>query len=164
MPADEIRRRVDQALAAVNMSDCALKAPHQLSGGQKQRIAIAGVIAMDPECIVFDEPTAMLDPQGRRDVMKIIRKLHQRGITVILITHFMEEAAQADRVVIMDQGRIAADGAPREIYGDMEMLRSIRLEPPMAVDLADRLRRGGVDVPGDVIASEDLVEFICQYR
>ncbi len=161
---EEIRRRVDKALESVNMGRYKKKAPHNLSGGQKQRIAIAGVVAMKPECIIFDEPTAMLDPRGRCEIMEIIRELHEEGITIILITHFMEEAVQADRIVIMDNGRILMDGTPEEIFAQEETLREVNLEVPMAVELAGKLRRRGVKIPQDVITSEGLVEFLCQYK
>ena len=151
-------------LKAVDMYDFRTKAPHLLSGGQKQRVAIAGVLAMEPRCIIFDEPTAMLDPQGREEVMSIIRKLHEDGKTVILITHFMDEAAQADRIVIMDDGRVLADGSPDEVFSDEETMRRIRLDVPLAVDMAQKLRERGVPVPSDVTTQEKLVEFICQYK
>ena len=159
-----IRQRVDEALAAVNMGEYRLKAPHMLSGGQKQRIAIAGVVAMRPRCIIFDEPTAMLDPQGRKDIMKVIRELHDEGITTILITHFMEEAVQADRVVILDEGRILLDGTPKEVFSQAETIREAKLELPLAVEMATQLRRRGIRVPEDVVTEEDMVEFICQYK
>ena len=161
---EEIRRRVDKALESVNMGRYKKKAPHNLSGGQKQRIAIAGVVAMKPECIIFDEPTAMLDPRGREEIMEIIRELHEEGITVILITHFMEEAVQADRIVIMDNSRILLDGTPEEIFAQEETLREVNLEVPMAVELAGKLRKRGVRIPRNVITSEGLVEFLCQYK
>lgn len=164
VPPEEIRKRVDQVLKAVDMYDFRTKAPHLLSGGQKQRVAIAGVLAMEPRCIIFDEPTAMLDPQGREEVMSIIRKLHEDGKTVILITHFMDEAAQADRIVIMDDGRVLADGSPDEVFSDEETMRRIRLDVPLAVDMAQKLRERGVPVPSDVTTQEKLVEFICQYK
>ena len=138
--------------------------PHNLSGGQKQRIAIAGVCAMRPECIIFDEPTAMLDPQGRRDIIGIIHELHREGITVILITHFMDEAVQADRVVIMDQGNVLLDGTPQEVFSQGETLRAASLEVPMAVEIADYLRGQGIDVPASVVTPEDLEDFVCRYR
>ena len=163
-PPEEIRTRVDQVLKAVDMYDFRTKAPHLLSGGQKQRVAIAGVLAMEPRCIIFDEPTAMLDPQGREEVMSIIRKLHEDGKTVILITHFMDEAAQADCIVIMDDGRVLADGSPDEVFSDEETMRRIRLDVPLAVDMAQKLRERGVPVPSDVTTQEKLVEFICQYK
>lgn len=160
----EIRRRVDEVLKSVDMYQFRKKAPHLLSGGQKQRVAIAGVLAMEPRCIIFDEPTAMLDPQGRAEVMDIIRRLHEEGKTVILITHFMDEAAQADRIIIMDDGEILADDAPDEVFTDEKTLRRIRLDVPLAVDMAHRLRERGIAVPPDVTTQEKLVEFICQYK
>ena len=159
-----IRERVDHALDAVNMSKFRLKAPHLLSGGQKQRIAIAGVVAMKPKCIIFDEPTAMLDPKGREEVMEIIKEFHNEGITVVLITHFMEEAAQAERVVIMDDGEIKFDGTPKEVFTHADELWDLNLGVPFAVDMAQRLRKAGVDVPADVINTEKMVEFLCQYK
>lgn len=158
----EIRRRVDEALRSVNMYQHRKKAPHLLSGGQKQRIAIAGVVAMRPECIILDEPTAMLDPLGRREVMDIIRKLHREGITILLITHFMEEAAQADRIVIMDNGRTALDGTPTEVFSHQEEIRRLSLDVPFAVDLAERLRQRGFAIPQDIIFEEGLVDCLCQ--
>ena len=160
----EIQIRVDEALQGVNMFDYRYKSPHQLSGGQKQRIAIAGVVAMRPRCIVFDEPTAMLDPRGRKDVLQIIRKLHEEGITVILITHFMDEAAMADRVVILDHGKVRMDGTPAEVFRRKEELLELGLEIPMAASLAESLRMHGIPVPEDVITQEALTGFLCQYR
>ena len=160
----EIQVRVDEALKEVNMDDCRDFSPHQLSGGQKQRIAIAGVIAMRPKCIVFDEPTAMLDPKGRKDVLRIIHELHREGITIILITHFMEEAASADRIVILDQGKIRLDGTPAEVFCQNEELIELGLEIPMAASLAENLRRRGIPVPKEVITQEELVDFLCRYR
>lgn len=160
----EIRERVDDSIAAVGMSKFLHDAPHHLSGGQKQRIAIAGVLAMKPDCIIFDEPTAMLDPQGRNDVMKIIKELSKEGITIILITHFMEEAAEADRVIIMNEGKILLDGRPSVVFKQEETLKNANMELPMAVDMAKRLRRRGIEVPDFVTTEEELVDFICQYR
>ena len=161
----EIRKRVDDSLYSVNMYEERKKAPHLLSGGQKQRIAIAGVIAMRPECIILDEPTAMLDPHGRYEVMEIIHKLHQEGITILLITHFMEEAAQADRVIIMDEGRIVLDGAPVEVFGHAEEIKALSLDVPFAVDLAHRLRKRGIDLPEHIITTEEMVEYIaCTFK
>ncbi len=161
----EIRERVDMSLKAVGMYDLRKKAPHMLSGGQKQRIAIAGVVAMLPECIVFDEPTAMLDPQGRREVMEIIEKLnHENGKTVVLITHFMDEIAGADRVVVMDDGKVVMDGKPRDIFSKVEELKQLGLDVPFATELASRLRKDGIDVPKDVIMMEELVDFIAEKR
>lgn len=160
----EIRRRVDNAIKAVAMEDYLLAAPHHLSGGQKQRIAIAGVLAMKPDCIIFDEPTAMLDPEGRRDVLNIIHTLSKEGITIILITHFMEEAAQADRVIIMDDGKILLDNTPSKVFKEEEVLINANMELPMAVDMAKRLRKRGISVPEYITTEEELVEFICQYK
>jgi len=161
---NEIRNRVDKALGAVNMTKFRDKPPHQLSGGQKQRIAIAGVIAMKPECIIFDEPTAMLDPKGRQDIMAIIDELHDEGITVILITHFMEEAALADRIVVMDDGKVILDGTPEEVFSQEEMLKRVNLDIPLAVEIATKLREKGIDVPKKIVSTEEMVEFICQYK
>lgn len=160
----EIRNRVDNSLKAVNMYEHRKKAPHLLSGGQKQRVAIAGAIAMRPECIIFDEPTAMLDPKGRNEVMDIIKELNQDGITVILITHFMEEAAKADRIVIMDQGTVALDGKPVEIFEQADKIKSLNLDVPLAVDLCSRLRKKGIDLPKAIITMEEMVEALCQYK
>ena len=158
----EIRRRVDDALKRVDMYHLRNKAPHQLSGGQKQRIAIAGAVAMRPECIVFDEPTAMLDPKGRREVLEIVRELNSQGITTILITHFMDEAAQADKIIVMDRGQVKLQGAPVEIFRSIDVLREISLGVPPVVELAEELRSRGMDVPGDIIEEEQLVRFLCQ--
>lgn len=160
----EIRARVDEALDAVKMGKYKRKAPHLLSGGQKQRIAIAGVVAIRPRCIIFDEPTAMLDPHGRKDIMEIIEKLHREGITVILITHFMDEAVKADRVVIMNKGEILLDGTPEHVFSQDELIRSARLDVPMAAEIAIYLRENGIDVPPDVVTAERLKEFVCQYK
>jgi energy-coupling factor transport system ATP-binding protein len=159
-----IRQRVDESLEAVNMGDYRKKAPHMLSGGQKQRIAIAGVVAMKPKVIVFDEPTAMLDPRGRREVMDIIEGLHREGITVVLITHFMEEAARADRIIILDGGEVAMDGSPREIFRRRDELLALRLDVPFAVELAHRLRDRGIPVPAGLVDKKELVDYLCQYK
>ena len=156
----EIRARVDKALTDVRMGEYKRKAPHLLSGGQKQRIAIAGAIAMKPECIIFDEPTAMLDPAGRADIMEIIHELHDDGITVILITHFMEEAVQADRVIILNQGEVLLDGTPYEVFSQSERIREASLEVPLVVELADYLRARGISIPKTVVTPEELVEFV----
>ena len=160
----EIRRRVDKALEDVNMGQFKKKAPHLLSGGQKQRIAIAGVVAMKPKCIIFDEPTAMLDPKGRAEIMSIIDELHAEGITVILITHFMDEAVRADRVIIMHEGHILLDGTPQEVFEQEELIRSVNLDVPLMVEMGAKLRKAGIDVPRDIITEEKMVEFICQYE
>lgn len=160
----EIKDRVEFALDAVRMGEYRRKAPHLLSGGQKQRIAIAGVVAMKPECIIFDEPTAMLDPQGRREILKIIKDLNKEGITTILITHYMDEAAKADRVIIMNEGKVLLDGTPKEVYQQESVLKEANMDLPLAVELGNRLRKRGLDIPKDIISVEELVEYICQYK
>ena len=160
----EIRQRVDQALEAVNMGQFKNKAPHLLSGGQKQRIAIAGVVAMKPRCIIFDEPTAMLDPKGRKEIMAIIDELHQEGITVVLITHFMEEAVRADRVIIMNEGKLLLDGTPAEVFAQGQLMKSVNLDVPPIVELADALRAVGIAVPDEIITEEEMVTYLCQYE
>lgn len=160
----EIRQRVDQALEAVNMGQFKNKAPHLLSGGQKQRIAIAGVVAMKPRCIIFDEPTAMLDPKGRKEIMAIIDELHREGITVVLITHFMEEAVRADRVMIMHEGKILLDGTPAEVFSQGALIKSVNLDVPPIVELADELRALGISVPDEIITEEEMVAYVCQYE
>ena len=160
----EIRRRVDKALEDVNMGPFKGKSPHLLSGGQKQSIAIAGVVAMKPRCIIFDEPTAMLDPKGRKEIMSIIKELHEEGITVVLITHFMYEAVNADRVIIMHQVEIFMDGTPAEVFGQGEKVKSVNLDVPMAVELARALRQRGIEVPEKIIGTEEMVEYLCQYK
>ncbi len=162
VPSEEIRRRVDKALDDVNMGAFKKKAPHLLSGGQKQRIAIAGVVAMKPQCIIFDEPTAMLDPKGRKEIMSIIDELHEEGITVVLITHFMEETVNADRLIIMHEGKILLDGSPQEVFSHAELLHSVNLDVPLMAELAERLRAEGIDVPQNIITEEEMVKFICQ--
>ena len=160
MDPDVIRERVDKALEEVRMGEYKRKAPHLLSGGQKQRIAIAGAIAMKPECIIFDEPTAMLDPAGRADILDIIHQLHQEGITVILITHFMDEAVQADRVVILNKGEILLDGTPEEVFSQTDTIRNASLDVPMVVEIADYLRTRGIDVPTNVVTPDKLIEYM----
>ena len=156
VPPEEIRRRVDDALKAVGMYEFREHAPHLLSGGQKQRIAIAGVIAMQPRCIVLDEPTAMLDPIGRADVVRTIKQLNrERGVTVVLITHHMDEAAQADRLVVMAKGRVVADGSPKQVFSDVEGLRSVGLTVPYTTQLLWELRQAGYDVPLDALSDEE---------
>lgn len=161
---DEIRTRVNKVLNDVRMGEYKLKAPHMLSGGQKQRVAIAGVLAMKPKCIIFDEPTAMLDPKGRHDVLGIIKNLNAEGITTILITHFMDEAVQADRVLIINDGEIILDGNPAEVFSHADEIKDAGLDVPVAVELAVRLRKRGIKIPDDVITVEDMVDFICQYK
>ena len=161
VPSDEIRTRVDKALAAVGMEQFVQHAPHLLSGGQKQRIAIAGVLAMKPKCIVLDEATAMLDPIGRSEVLSTIERLHQQdGITVVLITHHMNEAEHADRVVVMNGGRVAMDGTPREVFSRRTELEEIGLTVPDTALLLDELRRAGMDVPTDAITVGECADAI----
>lgn len=162
VPPEEIQERVDKALEDVNMGAFKKKAPHLLSGGQKQRIAIAGVVAMKPQCIIFDEPTAMLDPKGRKEIMAIIDELHAEGITVVLITHFMEETVNADRLIIMNEGRVLLDGAPAEVFKQRDLIRSVNLDVPLMAELSFKLRELGVKVPDNIITEEKMVEFICQ--
>ena len=157
--APEIRRRVDRALKQVGMYEYREHAPHLLSGGQKQRIAIAGVIALEPKCIVLDEPTAMLDPRGRADVMQTVEKLNrEKGITVVLITHHMDEAAQAQRVVVLDKGKVAADGTPKQVFAQVEMLHKLGLAAPDSVELCWALRQKGFDLPLDALTPEECAQ------
>ena len=161
VPPQEIRRRVDAALEAVGMTAYARHAPHLLSGGQKQRVAIAGVLAMGPRCMVLDEPTAMLDPVGRQEVLSAISKLHkEQGMTVVLITHHMDEAAQAQRLVVMHQGRVVRDGTPAQVFQDVEGLRRLGLEVPEPVALLYELRRAGLDLPLDALTVEDCAALL----
>ena len=157
----EIRRRVDQALKQVGMYEYREHAPHLLSGGQKQRVAIAGIIAMEPRCIVLDEPTAMLDPRGRREVMETIRRLNaEKGITVILITHHMDEAAQAQRVVVLNKGHVAADGTPKEVFSQVELLHDIGLAAPETVELCFELNKLGWNLPLDQLTAEECAQIL----
>ena len=161
VPSPEIRKRVDDALRLVDMEQFTRHAPHLLSGGQKQRIAIAGVIAMEPACIVLDEATAMLDPVGRREVLSAVHKLNrEKGITVVLITHHMNEAEEADRVVVMDDGKVAMDGTPRQVFTQVERLRSMGLTVPDTVDLLDRLKKDGLDVPLTALTVEECADAV----
>ena len=163
VPSEEIRRRVDDALAAVGMAEFTRHAPHLLSGGQKQRVAIAGVIAMVPECIVLDEATAMLDPSGRREVLSAIRTLNQeRGITVVLITHHMDEAMDADRLIVMNDGRLVMDGTPAEVFTQVDALRAMGLAAPDTVELLYGLRQNGMDVPLTALTVDDCAAAICK--
>lgn len=161
IPPAEIRERVDEALNAVDMYKYRLHSAHQLSGGQKQRIAIAGIIAMRPRCIVLDEPTAMLDPKGRKSVMKTIKRLNSEfGITVILITHYMDEAAQAERVVVMDKGRIIMDDVPQKIFSQVDRMNEVGLDVPQVTQLAYELRKEGIDISLEVLTEEDVLKEI----
>lgn len=161
--SEEIRRRVDDALTAVDMTAFMTHAPHLLSGGQKQRVAIAGVIAMEPECIVLDEATAMLDPAGRREVIDTVLRLNrEQGITVVLITHHMVEAERADRVIVMNDGEVAMDGTPRQVFSQVERLHELGLAAPDTVELLYRLRRDGVDVPLENLTVDECADTICR--
>ena len=161
VPSEEIRRRVDDALAAVGMAEFTRHAPHLLSGGQKQRVAIAGVIAMAPECIVLDEATAMLDPVGRREVLDTVHKLNrERGITVVLITHHMTEAIRAQRVIVMDAGRILADGTPKEVFPQVELLESVGLTVPATTKVLYALNQAGFDLPLDALSTEECAQVL----
>ena len=162
VPPKEIRERVDEALRIVGMEDYREHAPHLLSGGQKQRVAIAGVIAMRPRCIVLDEPTAMLDPQGRRDVMDTIKRLNREGITIVLITHHMPEAAEAQRVIVMEDGRVAADGSPREVFSQVELLRQVGLSVPDTTALLYALNQSGYHFPLDALSVEECAQALAQ--
>ncbi len=161
VPTDEIWQRVDESLEAVGMTAYRMKSPNKLSGGQKQRVAIAGVMAMRPQCIILDEPTAMLDPNGRREVIRTVHELNQKeGITVLLITHYMEEVIEADRVVVMDDGRLVMDGTPREIFSRVKELKSYRLDVPQVTELAYELKQAGVDLPEGILTIEELTEHL----
>jgi energy-coupling factor transport system ATP-binding protein len=163
VPTEEIRIRVDEALKAVGMYEYKQHAPHMLSGGQKQRVAIAGIIAMRPECIVLDEPTAMLDPIGRHEVMDTIRSLNRKfGITIILITHHMNEAAEADRVIVMDSGKILLDGTPKQVFTQVDKLKKAGLSVPQTIELLYRLREEGFDVPLDALSAEECAGVLYQ--
>ena len=163
LPLEEIRRCVDDALKAVGMYDYRMHAPSQLSGGQKQRVAIAGIIAMRPSCIVLDEPTAMLDPKGRREVMKTIRLLNRNyGITIVLITHYMEEAAQADRVIVMDEGNILLDDTPEEVFSHVEQMKQIGLDVPQVTELVYELRQAGIPLDSHIITEDACVQALLE--
>ena len=164
VPSAEIRKRVDDALAAVNMTEYAEHGPHLLSGGQKQRIAIAGVLAMKPDCIVLDEPTAMLDPKGRLEVLETIHRLNkEEGITIVIITHFMEEAVTADRVVVMKNGVKLQEGTPREIFTQVDTLKDLGLDVPVAAEVASKLIQKGIVIPNDIITNDELGDALTTY-
>lgn len=159
VPTDDIWKRVDQSLETVNMTAYRYKSPNKLSGGQKQRVAIAGVLAMRPQCIILDEPTAMLDPNGRKEVIRTVRELNQKeGITVLLITHYMEEVIDADRVIVMDDGHIVMDGTPREIFSRVRELKQYRLDVPQVTELAYELREAGLDIPAGILTQKELMD------
>ena len=161
VPTEEIWKRVDEALTAVGMTAFRLKSPNHLSGGQKQRVAIAGVMAMHPKCIVLDEPTAMLDPNGRKEVIRTVTELNRsEGVTVVLITHYMEEVIGAERLIVMDDGKVIMDGTPREVFARVEELKRLRLDVPQATELAYELKQRGVSLPDSVLTMEELAEAI----
>ena len=163
VPGSEIRQRVDQALAAVGMTDYAKHAPHLLSGGQKQRIAIAGVLALEPRVIVLDEPTAMLDPQGRQEIVRTVKRLNrEKGITIVYITHYMTEALEADKIVVMEKGNICFTGTPHEVFSRVDELEKVGLEAPLAAKIAAELRKSGIKLPKEIITDEELAEALCQ--
>lgn len=165
VPTEDIWKRVEESLRAVGMISYRHHSPNKLSGGQKQRVAIAGVIAMRPKCIVLDEPTAMLDPNGRKEVLRTVDELRkQEKVTVILITHYMEEVIDADRVFVMDHGHVVMEGTPREIFSQVDMLKKYRLDVPQVTILADELKKRGLDIPAGILRKEELVEAICQLR
>ena len=165
LDSDEIRRRVDESLKNVGMDDFKKYAPHLLSGGQKQRIAIAGVLAMKPKCIVFDEPTAMLDPSGRKEVMETIKELNDKyKITIILITHYMDEAAKADRVVVIDSGSIALEGTPKNIFSEVSLMKKIGLDVPQVTELAYELSKEGINIDTKILNVDEMVNALCQLR
>ena len=154
----EIRRRVDEALKTVGMYEYRLHAPHKLSGGQKQRVAIAGIIAMKPDCILLDEPTAMLDPHGRDEVMKTVKMLNEQGVTIVLITHYMEEAAQAQRVVVIDGGEVIMDNVPKKIFSNVETMKNLGLDVPQVTELCWELKKAGYDISTEIIHEDECVQ------
>lgn len=165
VPTDEIWRRVEESLGAVHMLKYRHHSPNKLSGGQKQRVAIAGVMAMHPRCIVLDEPTAMLDPNGRKSVIRTVQKLNrEEGITIVLITHYMEEVVEADRVFVMDDGKVVMQGTPREIFSHVEKLKELRLDVPQATLLAWELQKRGISLPDGIINKEELVDELCRLK
>ncbi|MEE0567062.1 MULTISPECIES: energy-coupling factor transporter ATPase [unclassified Clostridium] len=165
VPPEEIRKRVDEALERVGMSEYKKHAPHLLSGGQKQRIAIAGILAMQPKCIIFDEPTAMLDPSGRKEVLDTIIDLNRNyGITVILITHYMDEAAKADRIVVMDKGKLILDGKPRDVFSNVEKMKNIGLDVPQVTELSYELQKVGINIDTRILDVNEMVNAICQLK
>lgn len=165
VPPKEIRKRVDDALEKVGMSEYKKHAPHLLSGGQKQRVAIAGILAIQPKCIIFDEPTAMLDPSGRREVMKNIKELNKKyGITIILITHYMDEAAQADRVIVMDKGKVIMQGIPRNIFSEVEIMKKIGLDVPQVTEICYELQKAGINIDTKILNVNEMVNALCQLK
>ncbi len=163
IPTDEIWKRVDKSLRSVGMTEYREHSPNKLSGGQKQRVAIAGVMAMEPKCIILDEPTAMLDPNGRKEVLDAVEQLNRdKGVTVILITHYMEEVVRADRVYVMDSGKVVLSGSPREIFSQVERLKELRLDVPQVTLLAHELRQEGLAIPQGILTRQELVDALCQ--
>ncbi|WP_053955673.1 energy-coupling factor transporter ATPase [Inediibacterium massiliense] len=164
IPPSEIRDRVDRALKAVGMYGFRKKGPHLLSGGQKQRVAIAGVIAMKPECIILDEPTAMLDPSGRKEVMDTIHRLNkEEGITIVHITHYMDEAVCADRVIVMEDGNMVLEGSPKKVFSQVNTLKQLGLDVPQVTELAYQLKKEGISIPTDILTIDEMVEYLCQF-
>ena len=165
VPTDEIWERVEDSLKSVGMIEYRHHSPNKLSGGQKQRVAIAGVVAMEPKCIVLDEPTAMLDPVGRKEVLKTVKKLRKKkNVTVVLITHYMEEVIDADKIYVMDHGHVVMEGTPREIFAQVDRLKEYRLDVPQVTILADTLRKMGFDIPEGILRKEELVEAVCRLK
>ena len=163
VPTEEILKRVDRSLKSVGMQEYREHSPNKLSGGQKQRVAIAGVMAMEPKCIILDEPTAMLDPNGRKEVLSAVHELNkEKGITIIFITHYMEEVVNADRVYVMDSGKVVMEGTPREIFSQVERLKELRLDVPQITLLAHDLKKAGLDLPEGILTRQELVESLCQ--
>ncbi|WP_024615625.1 energy-coupling factor transporter ATPase [Clostridium sp. Ade.TY] len=161
----EIRKRVDESLEKVGMSEYKRHAPHLLSGGQKQRVAIAGILAMQPECIIFDEPTAMLDPSGRKEVINNIKEINKEyGITIVLITHYMDEAAEADRIVVMDDGKLIMGGTPKEVFSQVELMKKIGLDVPQVTELSYELSKEGIDLDSKIINVDEMVDALCQLK
>lgn len=165
VPPEEIRKRVDESLKKVGMYEYRRHAPHLLSGGQKQRIAIAGILAMKPECIIFDEPTAMLDPSGRKEVLENIKEINKNyGITIVLITHYMDEAAQADRVIVMDDGRMILEGSPRDVFSNVRQMKEIGLDVPQVTELCYELKNNGINIDTNILNVDEMVNAICQLK
>lgn len=165
VPPEEIRKRVDEALDKVGMTEYKRHAPHLLSGGQKQRIAIAGILAMKPDCIIFDEPTAMLDPSGRKEVINNIKDINKNhGITVVLITHYMDEAAEADRIVVMDKGKVIIEGIPRDVFSEVQKIKSIGLDVPQVTELCYELQKEGINIDTKILNVNEMVSAICQLK
>lgn len=165
LPPDEIRKRVDESLKKVGMYEYRRHAPHLLSGGQKQRVAIAGILAMEPKCIVFDEPTAMLDPKGRKSVMEIIHEINRKhGITVVLITHYMDEAVQGDRVVVIDDGKVIMNGTPKEVFSDVNKMNEVGLDVPQVTQIAYELQKEGIDISTKILNVDEMVDALCQLK